>query len=134
MIVPKFERFACVTSELNVVSPERTVVVPVGVAASTTVPRVLFPERFNLYAFLTSVVLPTSITRIEYYAFENTNLKNIFDLGETVQQYNQIYISCYSDDEYFLSKKYMYSEEQPEKAGEYWHFVDDVPTIWEVNQ
>ena len=28
---------------------------------------------------------------------------------------------------------YLYSENEPSETGKYWHYVNGVPTIWEIN-
>ena len=43
------------------------------------------------------------------------------------------------DNEFLVEEKqfenvtiYYYSDEKPTETGNYWHYVDDVPTIWVI--
>ena len=78
---------------------------------------------------LTSIVIPTSITRIEEQALsECSSLAKIFYRG-SIEQWNAIEIDSMN---YSVSAAtiYCYSETEPSEAGNYWHYVEGVPTIW----
>ncbi len=77
---------------------------------------------------LTTVVLK-NITRIRNNAFANTlNLTNVFFEG-TQESWNNVTIEA-DNTTLTDSVLYFYSEEAPIEAGNYWHYVDGVPTIW----
>ena len=104
----------------------------------------------NRYTLLKDLVIDNSIVRIKNYqlskfmfntiTIENTYLiiqYNAFDKqpDDTVVYYYgtehqwEVYLKKYA---YHLGKNiYYYSETRPTTAGNYWHYVDDVPTMWE---
>ena len=78
---------------------------------------------------LESIVIPASVTSIGSNAFYNcSSLQNIFFYGSS-EQWEQITdnYSCLPND----ATKYFYSNENPSSEGNFWHYVDNVPTIWE---
>ena len=90
-----------------------------------------------LYMFfdcnLKSIVFQDSLTRFycEYF-YRNIGLKTIYFMGTETQWSN---ITVYENDDYYDLDKatiYYYKEDQPTEAGNYWHYVDDVPTIWVI--
>ena len=89
------------------------------------------------YAFygcesITSVVIPQSVTYIgsdSFQTFEDSsNLKAVYYAG-TTEEWGSIFIDI---DNYTLkgATRYYYSETEPATAGNYWHYVDGVPTAW----
>ena len=79
---------------------------------------------------LESVLIPNSVTSIGTYAFYNcSSLTTVFYAGNAVSWTS---ISMPSNVATVLTagKTYFYSEEFPKDAGNYWHYVDGVPTIW----
>ena len=49
--------------------------------------------------------------------------------GGTPEEWEKIRISEL-DDELLSATRYYYSEKQPTEAGNYWRYVDGVPTAW----
>lgn len=86
------------------------------------------------YAFyncqqLTSVVIENSVESIGAYTFGGCiNLTAVYYKG-TSEDWAEISI----DSESFyriVEKIYYYSEQTPSASGNFWHYVDGVPTIW----
>ena len=72
---------------------------------------------------LKEIVIPKSITYIDSFAFEMCdNLSTIYYCGET-EQWTKLNFKSNAN-------VYYYSESQPTKEGNYWHYVDGVPTVW----
>ena len=86
------------------------------------------------YAFvycnsLTSVVIPDSVTSIGDYAFYNCiSLTSVYYKG-TAEEWSGISIGSYNTN-LPNATRYYYSESQPAEAGNWWHYVDGVPTAW----
>ena len=78
---------------------------------------------------LTSVVVPKSMMRMGKSVFGFCpDLKNIYYAGSAAD-WAKIRITS---DEYETEALplYYYSETQPTEAGNYWRYVDGVPTAW----
>ncbi len=86
------------------------------------------------YAFsycyrLTSIVIPDSVTTIDDFAFYNcSSLTSVYYTG-TSEEWLAISIGS-SNKELIHATIYYYSESQPTEEGNYWHYVDGVPTVW----
>lgn len=88
---------------------------------------------------LPSIVIPSGVSKIHYGAFYvsggDPSYVNVFKTAYymgTAEQWNDIDIG---DDNLYLTHEegavhYFYSESQPAEEGNYWHFVDGVPTEW----
>lgn len=86
----------------------------------TSIDRSAFAECIGV----TTVVLPNSIVYIGESAFYDCNaIEQIYYLG-TAEEYAALtnVPSC--------GTVYYYSETNPIDAGNYWHYVDDVPALW----
>jgi len=82
--------------------------------------------------WIREIVLPNSITSIEQGAFDNCeNLDRIYYAGSK-SEWDEITIDLTDGTNAVLTyaTRYYYSETQPETAGNYWHYVDGVPTSW----
>ena len=87
---------------------------------------------FNNCTSLTSITIPNSVTSIGERAFDNyseISLNAVYYVG-TSSQYDYISIAS-NNDSLWAATKYFYSDEKPTDAGNYWHYVDGVVTIWE---
>ena len=78
---------------------------------------------------LTSIVIPSSVTTIDYDAFYYCSKLTSAYYGGTKEQWNAISIGSYNSD-LTTATRYYYSETKPTTSGNYWHYVDGVPTKW----
>ena len=80
---------------------------------------------------LTSITIPNSVKSIGISAFSDcTSLKNVYYSGAETE-WNAIDI--HSTNAKFINiKRYYYSETAPTVEGDFWHYVDGVPTVWET--
>ncbi len=84
-------------------------------------------NAFNGCAF-TSIVLPSSITTINMNSFPNT-LNTVYYKGTEADKEN---ISINTTNTALNNATwYYYSESNPAESGNFWHYVSNVPTIWE---
>ena len=84
---------------------------------------------FNDCISLTSVVIPDSVTSIGYSAFDHCwSLKDVYYIGIEAEW---TAISIDTSNEYLTNAtRYYYSETAPTTEGNFWHYVDGVPTPW----
>jgi hypothetical protein len=75
------------------------------------------------------VEIGDSVTSIGNYAFYNcSSLKNVYYKG-TASDWAKIAIGGYNST-LTDTTRYYYSETEPTTTGNYWHYVDGVPTAW----
>ena len=82
---------------------------------------------------LKNIIIPASVTAIADYAFTDSGLTigdsvNIFYDG-TSEQWNSVEIGT-ENDILDVAIVYYYSDTPPEDDGNYWHYVDGIPTPW----
>ena len=102
----------------------KSVVIPEGVT--------YIPSRaFDNCDILSSVVMPSTIERIDNQAFTYSwNISYIY-CNCTQEQWNALMATYSHDyDNLYMAIPYFYSEEAPTDAGDYWHYVNGVPTEW----
>ena len=84
----------------------------------------------DLY-YLTNIVIPVTVESIGDCAFYYcTSLTSVYYKG-TEAEWNSITIGSLGNDYLTNATRYYYSETEPTESGNYWHYVDGVPTIWE---
>ena len=122
-----------------------SVVIPDGVASignyafsgCTSLTSITIPDgvtsigeaAFDSCTSLTSIVVSDSVTTIDKRAFNNCyNLTTVY-YGGTSIDWNDISID--DGDGYLIrATRYYYSESEPSSSGNYWHYVDGIPTPW----
>ena len=86
------------------------------------------PRAF-LYSGLKSVTIGNSVTTIASNAFYAcSGLTSVYYTG-TAEEWSDISINSYNDN-LTSATLYYYSETRPTTTGNYWHYVDGVPTAW----
>lgn len=102
---------------------------------SVTIPEsitYIYSYLFSYNSVIESVILPSGLTEIGSSIFDDAySMKAIYFKG-TTEQWNNIVISEYGNEELYDIPVYCYSETEPSTAGNYWHFADDgvTPVIW----
>lgn len=82
------------------------------------------------YRQIRSVVIGHNVKEIRNEAFyENNRLTTVFYKG-TEDEWNDIKINTSGNNMLLAAKRYYYSEEEPTESGNFWHYVDGVPTAW----
>jgi len=102
----------------------------------TSLMSITIPDRItsiSFYAFsgctnLTSIAIPVSVTSIGYQAFKDcSSLATVYYNG-TESDWNNIDIMIVNS--ITSATRYYYSKTQPTTEGNYWRYVDGVPTKW----
>ncbi len=92
-------------------------------------------NAFDYCSNLTNVIIGNKVTCIGDYAFDGcTKLKAVYYVG-TLSDWNAIDIENeYNSNSVLLNAtRYYYSETQPTTEGNFWHYVDGVPTVWDAH-
>ena len=89
-------------------------------------------NTFSGCSQLTSIVIPNSLTLVGKSAFVAcTKIKSVYYNGSAEEWSNVIIDGGFGDNQYFIdANPYYYSETKPTTKGNFWHWVDGVPTVW----
>jgi hypothetical protein len=80
---------------------------------------------------LTEIVIGDKVTSFGSQAFDYCHsLEKVYYKG-TETMWNRIIHSDWYFNYIQEAPRYYYSETKPTQAGQYWHYVDGMPTIWE---
>ncbi len=91
----------------------------------------IYSKAFCNATNLESIVVTPSSLWIQIYAFDGCdNLKNVFYCGTEDNWDRKIDIDNNGNDALHNATVYFYSEIQPTDSGNYWHYVNNVPTKW----
>ena len=86
-------------------------------------------QAFDDCNSLKSITIPASVTSIGEYAFYDcSNLGSVYYKG-TANEWSGIDLG-YNNGSLTSATRYYYSAEQPTATGNYWRWVDGVPTPW----
>lgn len=87
---------------------------------------------FRDCSHLRSLVISTSVKSIgsSICYSKNSEFESVYYAGTNTQWENCINNIGKDNDEFNQATKYYYSESEPTTEGNYWHYVDGVPTIW----
>ena len=87
-------------------------------------------DAFDGCTKLEYLIIPASMYRIYEGNFADVPAGfKVFYEGTSSTTWNSV-VTSMSADEKAKATVYYYSETEPAEAGNYWHYVDDVPTIW----
>ncbi len=85
---------------------------------------------FSFCPNLTTVTLSKSVTSVgDYVFYECTNLATVYYTG-SAEEWSAIAMNYDVNAELINAALYYYSEVAPTDSGNYWHYVEGVPTAW----
>jgi hypothetical protein len=92
--------------------------------------RVISDSLFSQCNSLQAIVLPETLVSISSYAFYDTPSLTKVYFGGTEEQWNDLPHYDGTNNQLNGTTKYFYSETEPATPGNFWRYVEGVPTIW----
>ncbi len=86
---------------------------------------------FSGCSSLISIIIPNGVKIFEYNAFSECSSLIYVYYASTSHEWNQISIDS-SNENLTSAIIYYYSETQPTEEGNFWHYVNGLPTIWDI--
>ena len=133
--------FSCSNILTNVVLPDSlTWINSDAFLECTSLTSIIIPDNViyiggNAFCYcisLKSIVIGNSVESIGYFAFFHCSLSNAVYFKGTSSDWENISIGNYNE-RLTDATRYYYVENQsdlPTDGGNYWHYVDGVPTVW----
>ena len=133
--------FSDCSSLTNIIIPNRVTSIEMGVFSNCSSLRsIIIPDRvesIGYYSFsdctsLRSVVIPKSLAEIDSSAFRSCgSLQKIYYKG-TKSDWRKVDIGTLGNENIINATLYYYIENEADvpATGNYWHYVDGVPTAW----
>lgn len=87
---------------------------------------------FEFCGDIVSVEIPVELAEIIKYAFDSCEKLTTVYYAGTQSQWEAIAIAVSGNSEIINATRYYYSENEPTTTGNYWHYVEGVPTAWET--
>ena len=85
---------------------------------------------FSYCTALTEITIPDSVTIIQSSVFEQCDsLTNVYYAGDE-SDWEMIDISTFYNNSLTNATRFYYSDTEPTESGNYWHYVDGIPTVW----
>ena len=85
--------------------------------------------KTSVFDNLTDIIIPKSVTKKEYAAFYSCDNLDVVYYGGTEEEWNAI-PDGYGNDKLYYATVCYYTKTEPLTAGNYWHYVNGVPTVW----
>ena len=80
---------------------------------------------------LANIVIPSSLSSTDDQAFAGcSNINTVYYKGSSSDWAN-IYFYSYGSNDVKNATRYYYSESKPTEEGNYWHWINGDPTVWE---
>jgi len=133
--------FSDCSSLTNIIIPNRVTSIEMGVFSNCSSLRsIIIPDRvesIGYYSFsdctsLRSVVIPKNLAEIDSSAFRScVSLQKIYYKG-TKSDWRKVDIGTLGNENIINATLYYYIENAADvpATGNYWHYVDGVPTVW----
>ena len=116
-------RYGNATLHLSEGTPGETVILPDNVTSIGT-------AVFSGFTKMTAVVIHEGVVSVQPRAFcECNNLTAVYYKG-TAAEWDGIEIDSTMNEALLDATRYYYTETQPTVEGNWWHYVDGVPTPW----
>jgi hypothetical protein len=157
--IPNYICYNCDSIEEIILSKNTQIIGDYAFYYCTSLKKIDLPnglKNTGWYSFLgsaiTSLIIPDTVTVIQNSFRDCASLEKVVFPSNLISVPDQTFYLCYNLNEVYYkgdelewsavsiseessklkhSIVYFYSENQPTKQGNYWHYVDDIPTAWE---